>query len=196
MEDKWNADRWIAFAAATAAVAALSLSLWQGYLDRKYRRLELRPKITVSFFYNHEGSGFRFGNFGPGPGIVRWTRVLVDGVPVPTWLHMGGALGLKSKPHFEFIVPKHNWEPGSSSKIFWANPGDLDAELRTVSGRIEIEACYCSILDDCWRVSRTEPDAKPVNSCQPIPKDHLRSPGPPPAPPDKLLESDTAAPGH
>lgn len=177
---KWTADRWIALAASVTAIAALCLSVWQGYLEREYRRLELRPKAAVAFFFNESGSGFIFSNAGSGPAVVYWTTVSVDGKVMPTWLNMGAALGFQASPKFSFITPAHVWQPGAEQRMFWVEPGSLDAEMRAQYSRVEIETCFCSVFEECWVSSRTKPDPKPVRSCLPKPEGYLRSPTPVP----------------
>lgn len=176
-----TADRWIAFSALVTAVAALGLSLWQGYLEHKYRRLELQPKAAVSFFYNDNGSGFIFSNAGSGPAVVHWTTVSVDGKVMPTWVNMGAALSFKAPPKFDFMTPAHVWQPGADQKMFWVDPGPLDTELRVQYQRVEIETCYCSVFEECWLSSRTKPEPRAIGSCLPKPDGYLRSPRPVPA---------------
>ena len=173
---KWTADRWIALAASVAAFAALGLAFWEGYLERKYRRLELRPKAAVAYFFNDSGSGFIFSNAGSGPAVVHWTTVSVDGKVMPTWLNVGAALGFTAPPKFLFMTPAHVSQPGSEQQMFWVEPGPLDIELRAQYPRVEIETCYCSVFEDCWTSSRTKPDPRPVDSCLPKPEGYLRSP--------------------
>jgi hypothetical protein len=180
-----TADRWIAGASVVTAIAALGLASWQGYLEHKYRRLELQPRVAVSFFYNDKGSGFIFTNAGAGPAVVHWTKVSVDGKVMSTWLNMGAALGFKAPPKFAFMTPAHVWQPGTDQKIFWVDPGPLDVELRAESKRVEIETCYCSVFEECWLSTRTKSEPRSTDSCLPKPEGYLRSP---PTPPNKAVQ--------
>jgi hypothetical protein len=34
---------------------------------------------------------------------------------------------------------------------------------------VQVRACYCSVLDDCWTFDSTRADPEPVASCPPLP---------------------------
>ena len=172
-----NPDRWIAGSAVAIALAALLLAVWEGCLSRHYQRLQVEPKIAVSFFYNQDGAGFIFSNAGFGPADVLWTQVLVDEEPQATWLEVGAALQFQAPPQFAFSIPANVWTAGSSGRIFWAPPGALERELREKADRIRIDSCYCSILRDCWvSSSSTTKGRYSVSSCPPEPRAFLRAP--------------------
>ena len=127
---QWSADSYIALFAFIVALAALLLSIYNGWLNRDYLRKSTKPEMLVSYFYNDTGSGFMFGNVGLGPAYLEWFQIMVDGSPQPNWLSMGETLGLKEPPDFEFVRPGRIYQIDSYNKIFWVPAGSLDNELR------------------------------------------------------------------
>ena len=115
----WPAERWIALSSAVVAAAALGLAVWQGYLDREFRKRELQPHVRVSYFYNDEGSGFVMSNRGFGPARVEWSVLQIDGESSESWLDAGFKLSLPGPPAFEYVIPSGVFDRGSQTKIFW-----------------------------------------------------------------------------
>ena len=170
----WSSDRWIALAAVVVAICALGVSLYASWLDRDTTLRSTKPNMRVSYFYDETGSGFRFGNQGVGPAYLYWFQIRVDGKPVQNWHEMTARIytGPKETLDFlriDFLRPTHVWGRGSDVKIFWAPSGPLDTHLRKDNTRIDFRACYCSIFDDCWLLSRRNAPS-PIDSCAPTPK--------------------------
>jgi len=59
------------------------------------------------------------------------------------------------------------YTPGVYKKYFWVPPGVTDQELQHHASRIDMHACYCSIFDECWLMTRFT-DPTPVRSCYPL----------------------------
>lgn len=163
---------WIPLAALCVSLSAFALTLYTSYLGREYLRRSQRPRMQASYFYNDEGSGFMFGNVGVGPAYLSWFQIQVDGVPQSDWRAMGGPLGLKSPPHFEFNRPGPVYRVDSYTKHFWISPGDLDNEFREQNKRVNLVACYCSLFDEYWIVERFNNTPRSVSNCSPKPNIH------------------------
>jgi hypothetical protein len=174
-------SRWqlsISLASAVIAVCALGFSVYQSYLQRSFLKLSVRPRMTISLFYNDDGTGYMFGGTGMGYATLKTFEVLVDGSPQLSWLEMCRALGFATPPHFDFTVPRSEtvFKPDSYNKVFWIPSGPQSEELKSKAGRIAIRACYCSVFEECWTVDSRGGPPEPVDQC---PKPEITFTGPP-----------------
>lgn len=168
---------WISLSSAVIALCALSFSIYQGFLQRQFLKLSVKPRMTISFFYNNDGAGFMFGGTGIGYATMKTFDVLVDGKPQSSWLEMCRALGYSSPPQFDFTVPRPEtvFKPDTYNKVFWISSGPQSEELRSKHGRVFIQACYCSVFDECWTVDTHNDSPTRVNLC-PRPEISFTSP--------------------
>lgn len=164
------------------SLCAFLFTLYQAYLQRQYLRLSVRPRMTISFFYNNDGAGYMFGGTGIGYATLKSFEVLVDGKPQPDWAEMCRALGFATRPTMEFVVPRREgvFKPDSYNKIFWIPSGPQSDELIAKHGRTFVRACYCSVFEDeCWQVNTRGGVPDLVDSC---PKPELIFTAPPAGP--------------
>jgi hypothetical protein len=169
-QSTWTSPDWktiVSFASALIALLALVFTIYQAYLQRQFQKASVRPRMTISFFYDNDGAGFMFGGTGIGYSTMKTFEVLVDGKPQPDWTEMCRALGFASKPTFEFTVPRREtiFKPDSYNKVFWIPSGPQAEELKLKSGRIQIRTCYCSVFDECWQVDTHDEVPEAVDSC-------------------------------
>jgi len=126
------------------------------------------PVLQVDPFARDEDGTFSVGvtvtNAGVGPAVVRFANVRIDGADQGDW------------PELRQIIPEDfpgsTWTsnlqgrvipPGGSVEVFragWDITGP-SAETRSTRARaiwrgffdqVALEACYCSVFEDCWRV--------------------------------------------
>src|SRR5258708_37911062 len=164
---RWQPQMWISLSSALIALSALTFAIYQSLLQRQFLKLSVRPRMTASFYYNNEGAGYLFGNTGMGYGTLKTFEVSVDGKPQPSWQEMCRALGFALSPTFTFGVPytEDVIKPGDHYKTFWIPYGPEADEIKSKSKRILIRACYCSVFDECWRVSSDKALPESVNLC-------------------------------
>ena len=148
------------------ALCALMLSIFQGYATRKHARLSVRPLVTISGAVNEHGSGWKLGNTGLGPGLVRWFEVTVDGKPVHNWLEFGQAVGLPEGFQFRYWVPSRatTIPPQEPKEFFWVQPGPADQALRSTQAKVTMRMCYCSLYEECW-LATGGPNVPPYQPC-------------------------------
>jgi hypothetical protein len=163
---KWSPDSWIALSAMIVALCALILSVIEGRATRKHARLSVRPLVTISGTVNEHGSGWKLGNAGLGPALVRWFEVSVDGRPVRNWLEFEEAVGLPQGTQFRYWVPQRAtaFPPQEPRELFWVMPGPADQALRTTKAKITMRMCYCSMYEECW-LATGGPNIPPYQSC-------------------------------
>jgi hypothetical protein len=121
---------------------------------------------------------FDLRNGGTGPAIIDWLRIKWDSVPTtgptdlldrccrnperartPVWQNVASGMTLPAgQSEFIFQVRAPNPPPDWYRK--------LDSEARF---KVEVEACYCSVLEQCWKTDfKSRPQA--VSACEAIPE--------------------------
>lgn len=147
----WNADRWIVL----IAISALGLTFWQGVVIRSHNRISVRPLVTISGAINQDGSGWKIGNSGLGPALVKWFEVTVEGKTVKDWKEFARELGMFDNLTYYYWVPSPSTAipPQKPDNLFWVSSGDADRILRSNEKEITIRMCYCSIYNECWLAS-------------------------------------------
>lgn len=167
----------LAVAGAVIAVVALFAAFQESAAVRKQTAGAVWPYLqlqTTDFQRGDEaGMTVAFSNTGVGPAKVRHLRVSLDGRPVGGWDALFEGLGLAGRPSFarDFIVQRVLL-PGETVRILdTRDPALVRALLAAVAKeRIDVQACYCSIFDDCWLAETGDPprDPAPVDACPAI----------------------------
>ena len=163
------------------AITVSLISLWVAFSANRTQERLLAASVWPALEY---GTGNRsdtgadeitlvIGNKGTGPARLRGVRVLYDGKFIPNSvallnvcceLHDGpvntvtsGTRGrvLKAGDEVTFMMfPKG----GLNSDEIWQR-------FNQERFKVEVEACYCSVLDDCWKFDSTRMDPERVASC-------------------------------
>jgi hypothetical protein len=169
------------YLASAFAVVVSLISLWVAFSANRTQERLLAASVWPMLEYgtgNRDDDGrdmisLEIGNNGVGPARLRGVEVLYDGQRVhnsidllkrccqlasgtPIQTITSGTRGrvLKAGDTIQFMrLPKDN------------NNADVWNSFNIERFKIEVHACYCSVLDDCWTLasSRTEPE--PVRSC-------------------------------
>ena len=182
--------------AATVAVCALGVSLYQTWLARQQQRASVWPRLELSRLVNDSTYVDGVRNVGLGPALVRDVRVTLDGRPVDGAGVGGGeallrtlldsarmrALGRDTAalPRLELhaLASGQVLLPGAAVETFvfaargpYARAVFEAAERR----RLRTSICYCSLYGDCWRIGADAPPAgasagdgepTPVRACR------------------------------
>lgn len=157
----WPPDRWIALCAVVVSFAALLFAVYQGYLEREHKKLSVRPHIVIAFEWDSvaKEAGWSLLNNGLGPAEMRWFAVSVDGKYQRDWSAVLKAIGLLGEP--TGLLPQMPIYPGdlkpageSPTKLIRFPFGSKTFEsVMAVRRHLRVEACYCSLYADCWRVT-------------------------------------------
>jgi hypothetical protein len=167
---------------ATAFAVAVSLiSLWVAFSSNRTQERLLAASVWPMLEYgtgNRDEDGrdmisLEIGNNGSGPARLRGVEVfygkervhnsidllkrccqLAAGTPIQTITSGTRGRVLKAGDTVQFMrLPKES------------NNADLWKNFNTERFKIEVHACYCSVLDDCWTLVSTRTDPEPVRSC-------------------------------
>jgi hypothetical protein len=179
-------DLAIAFSAIAISVISLFVAVAHGRTEEKLVAASSWPFLT----FNTEKDGLEAGgwsihlilrNGGVGPARVKWLRMSLDGKPIRDRADLMSrcchvpddtadkliALGLVSQNSPVGVLPARDLV----EVLTWrARPGNdaIISRLDGVRHRLRAEACYCSVLDECWISDLTATaDPRRVERCQP-----------------------------
>jgi hypothetical protein len=180
-------DLILALSAITISVISLFVAVAHGRTEEKMVAASSWPFLTFATERDGLDAGgwtiyLRLQNSGVGPARVKWLRMILDGRPMrgrgDLMTHCCGVadgtvddqvrIGLVSQNSPVGVLPARD----TTNILAWrARPGNasLMSKLDGVRHRIHAQACYCSVLDECW-VSDLTATADPhkVNECEPI----------------------------
>ncbi len=182
-------DLVIAVSAISISVISLFVAIEHGEIERKLVAANSWPFIVFYSTMSGLVPGSRvvtlnLRNSGVGPARVQWVRVMLDGKLVRSHGELMAACcgltradsgqeiadGLYSQNPMVGVLPPREsvdvltWRETPGHEALWAG-------LNAARHRLTLTACYCSVLDECWKTdlkSTTSPT--PVKSC-PIPVD-------------------------
>src|SRR4051812_43022413 len=161
-------DRALSLAAGVVAAAALLTPLYEARINRPHQKIAVWPYLTQ---FNSDSGGVytrQVANVGLGPALVRSFQVRVDGRVVRDWGAVRAAL-----------MPDAAWHRSESTSFGLGSVltpnghltllqlGDsADARrFHSVVDRLETQVCYCSLYDECWRVSSKATTPVKVSAC-------------------------------
>ena len=161
--------------AVVIGLCALGVSLYETSLMRAEQRAAVVPILELGRSYNVSPSdpsrnrlSFIAQNVGIGPARVVDFRVTVDGQPFTTWDSAIRVLA-STEDRVSYGVSTINGRtipPDRTIEMFdLSDLEHLDAILENFE-RVEFEACYCSVFDECWTTKMTTFGAsEPVEGC-------------------------------
>jgi len=188
-----NLEMLTAFSAVVVGACALVIAFYEVRIMRADQRSSVLPLLELSSSTHRKSrddSGTLIGevdlefnaeNVGIGPARVVDFRVTVDGRPVQTWEDAMRAL-LDSNESTGHGFSKIKQQPLSGStlpagrhiELIRIRGNDSVGEISANFDRLDFEACYCSVFDECWvvtfqkagtnkEVARCEPDSDSFN---------------------------------
>ncbi len=173
-----HAEMLVGVSAVIIGVCALGVSLYETSLMREEQRAAVMPLLELSRSYNLQtsetpGEGSRLWlqaqNVGIGPARIEDFRVTVDGAPQPTWDAAFRTLIGHDSPisYGQSTINGRTIPPDRLVTMMKLNDSELAEDILGEFDRLEFEACFCSIFDECWTTSYSGfGAANPVDSCQ------------------------------
>lgn len=172
-----HAEMLVGASAVVIGVCALAVSLYETSLMREEQRAAVMPILELSRSYNlqtSEESGptrlwLQAQNVGIGPARVEEFRVTVDGAPQLTWDAAFRELIGHDAPisYGQSTINGRTIPADRLVTMMKLNDGELAARLLSEFDRLDFEACFCSIFEECWVTSYSSfGAATPVESCQ------------------------------
>ena len=179
-------DLAIAVSAITISIISLFVAIEHGRTEEKLVAANSWPFLVYQTSSNGLEVGgrrlaLRLVNSGVGPARVEWVRMKLDGRSIRSRAELmarccgvaaGSPMeqvkaGLVSQNEVVGVLPAREgvtflaWRETPTNRATWDR---LDAARR----RLAFEACYCSVLDECW-LSDLTPTARPkrTGQCEP-----------------------------
>jgi uncharacterized protein (DUF433 family) len=154
----------VGVSAVIIGVCALGVSLYETSLMREEQRAAVMPLLELSRSYNlqdenssPEKSRLRLHaeNVGIGPARVADFRVTVDGIPQPTWdAAMRKLIGYEETISYgQSTINGRTIPPDRLVTMMDLNDNELTERILIEFDRLDFEACYCSLFDECWTTS-------------------------------------------
>ena len=175
---KIQAEMLVGVSAVIIGICALGVSLYEASLMREEQRAAIMPLLELTRSHNlqtDESSGegprlwLQAENVGIGPARVEDFRVTVDGAPQPTWdAAFRELIGHESAISYgKTRINGRTVPPDRLVTMMKLNDGELAEKLLAEFDRLDFEACFCSIFDECWKTSNSAFGAvTPVDSCR------------------------------
>ncbi len=154
----------VGVSAVIIGICALAVSLYETRLMRAEQRSAVLPMLELSRSYyatdyEADAASWRLSlqaeNVGIGPARVQDFRVLVDGEPQATWQDaMRALLGRDAIVMYgQSTINGRTIPPERMVTMFDLNNTELARELVDEFERLDFEACFCSVFDECWVTS-------------------------------------------
>ena len=168
----------VGVSAVIIGVCALGVSLYETSLMREEQRAAMMPLLELSRSYNlqsDESSAeksrlwLQAENVGIGPARVEDFRVTVDGEPQPTWDAAIRALIGRESPvaYGQSTINGRTIPPDRSVTMMDLDDVELTERILDEFDRLDFQACFCSIFDECWSTSYSAfGAAERVGSCR------------------------------
>lgn len=175
---KINPEMLVGISAVVIGVCALGVSLYETSLMREEQRASVMPLLELSRSFNLDrGEELENGsrlflqaqNVGIGPARVVDFRVTVDGIEKPTWDAALRTLVGRDEPvsYGQSTINGRTIPPDRLVTMMDLNDIELAAKILDEFDRLDFEACYCSIHDECWKTAYSGfGAADEVESCQ------------------------------
>jgi hypothetical protein len=172
-----EAEMLVGLSAVLIGVCALGISLYETKLMREQQRAAVLPIIELSrshYINEIEGdtSKWRLSlqaeNVGIGPARIAAFVVTVDGKEYTTWSDAMKAL-LRRDVYVRYGQSSINGRTIPAGRVVTMfNLADraLAAEVVGEFDRLNYEACFCSVFDECWKTSYASfGGTEPVEQC-------------------------------
>lgn len=175
-----QAEMLVGVSAVFIGVCALFVSLYEAKLMRAEQRSSVLPILELARSYyarsNDDEQGkwrltFHAENVGIGPARVLDFKVTVDGQAYPTWHEALEALVDEDVEIFggQSTINGRTIPAERMVTMFDLDTADVAREIveGMNDGRLNFEACYCSVFDECWTTNyQTDlAAARPVQQC-------------------------------
>ena len=165
--------------AVLIGVCALGVSLYEASLMREEQRAAVIPLVELSRSYNFgqpddpERNGrltLQAENVGIGPARIVDFKVTVDGIARKSWLAaMQAMLGTDQPIRYgQSTINGRTIPPDRTVTMFNLGDFELTRDIIGEFERLDFEACFCSIFDECWTTSYSRfGTSEPVEACAP-----------------------------
>lgn len=174
-------DLIIALSAIFISAVSLFVAIEHGKTERDLVAANSWPflRAIISNAYGPQGdAAIGFSNGGVGPAKVKSLEVFYDGIAVSSDIDLlRRCCGLRNeslasqlpKGIVYSVADETVIRPGEENTVLLVHrlksAPDVPDRLIAALGRISFRACYCSVLDECWRSDLRSTRTEPVKAC-------------------------------
>jgi len=135
--------------AAFVGLLALFVSGYTAYIQHQQVRAQVWPYLEAG---NDDGNqSIYVYNKGVGPAIVKSAQIFIDGKPQSDWTHVLTALGVPPHGFLQSTLNPDVISPGEQVRILGITDKERWEAFRGGAvGRMTMDICFCSTLDECW----------------------------------------------
>jgi hypothetical protein len=184
-------DLSVAISAIVISLVSLTVAIHHGRVQQKLVAANSWPFLTWQTSYDFGGGHHTFSlmiaNSGVGPAILKKLVVRYDGKPVRGWLELLQECCGVSREITVDELQSVGFESGGQPKsIIRASESAVLLRLARLPERPQIlerlgaarlklsfEACYCSIVGECWESDLRTFDPSPAQQCVASPEDYI-----------------------
>ena len=186
-----DSQRWfdiaIAIAVVLVSIGSLYVSLHTGktmekLVEQNSRLVRANSVPLLQFDTGNVGDDNRSNevfmavrNAGTGPARIVWFEMVADGKRIRDFrdlLPPGDRSWVRHARIITSAVAPSIMPPGERKLLQWPQPDAGDEPARSawlhidkVRQGVKVEACYCSLFDECWLTNATADIPKPVARC-------------------------------
>ena len=175
---KVHPEMLVGVSAVIIGICALGVSLYETSLMREEQRAAVMPLLELTRSYNLQTDEssveksrlwLQAENVGIGPARVENFQVTVDGKPQPTWDAALRELIDHESPisYGQSTINGRTIPPDRLVTMMNLNDSELTERILNEFDRLDFEACFCSIFNECWTTSHSAFGAtQQVENCQ------------------------------
>jgi hypothetical protein len=185
------ADLSIALSAIVISLISLSVAIHHGRVQQKLVAANswpfLRFDSSNEFGEGQQTFSLSIVNSGAGPALLKSLVVRYQGKPVTGWLELLQECCGVSRDFDLNELRSIGFESSSQPKgVIRANDDVLLVKIRRLPDdpsiweqlgaarlQLEFDACYCSIIGECWRSDLRTLDPEPTEQCAATPNDYI-----------------------
>ena len=178
-------DAIVSIAAIFISAVSLYVAIEHGKTERQLVAANVWPflrEIRSNGYGPQNGIAIGYSNVGVGPAKVRSFEVFYRGEPVTSELDLlrkccglsaGADSVRKALPRgiYYSTADETVLRPGELNPVTMVyrvpSAPEIPSRFAEALGQVSFLACYCSVLDQCWRTSLQSMRAEPVRECAP-----------------------------
>lgn len=169
MKDKpWykEGEMIVAICALFISVISLGTMVYETSLQRETQKATVWPQLDISYEKMNGAFAVVVTNSGVGPAIVQSYKVKHNGEYQKDWNTLFKKInkGQDVNGSVHSYVLSRTISANQVVKNIYLSPSE-ESRLISANANLNIEICYCSILQDCWIRTNDQFTSKSVESC-------------------------------
>lgn len=162
-KSKWfkhlNSNTFIGVTALIVSVCALAISFQESQTLRIQQKAMVYPHVVINQSYNSEGFRVKVVNSGTGLAMINSLKISYAGQEFDNWIEVADRFLPEGHQVNYSIINASEVEkqiiPAERTVVIFGVPWNDETRMLVDSlYKLEYKLCYCSILQDCWKVTK------------------------------------------